>query len=386
MSGYRYILDNRRNRKKYKCPACGEKTAVVYIDTATNEALPDHVCKCDRLVNCTYHYTPKQYFDENPGSRPAVELFTTDRKPEPEKPLLYFDKDVFAASLADYENNSFVHYLNTLFDSATVEKLITNYGFGTSHSRWGNACVFWFITIDARIKCGQIKLFDATGHTASYYSNKAGKNKKCTDWAHNAIKYKLQANNRPLPGWLNEYIDRGDFCTSLYGGHLINLPENINKPIALVEAPKTAIVASVYIPQYLWLATGSLGNFTEDRIKVLAGRTVHLYPDLGAFDNWDKRGKCYSHIADFVTIDILEKIATVEERENGFDLCDYLTRVNHAEYLLMDQYRQEYLQRVDMSDSEQLQLWEKYREMGLTIDGRNQILQQLIESYNYTVG
>ena len=38
-----------------------------YIDTENNNAyIADNVGKCNRLDKCGYHYTPRQYFEDNP--------------------------------------------------------------------------------------------------------------------------------------------------------------------------------------------------------------------------------------------------------------------------------------------------------------------------------
>ena len=47
---------------------CGRKyTFTKYIDTYSNNIyINDIVCKCNRLDKCGYHYTPRQYFEDNP--------------------------------------------------------------------------------------------------------------------------------------------------------------------------------------------------------------------------------------------------------------------------------------------------------------------------------
>ena len=52
-------------------PQCGRKhTFTRYIDTENNnQYLSERVGKCNRLDKCGYHYTPKQYFTDNPHKR-----------------------------------------------------------------------------------------------------------------------------------------------------------------------------------------------------------------------------------------------------------------------------------------------------------------------------
>lgn len=57
-------------------------------------------------------------------------------------------------------------------------------------------------------------------------------------------------------------------------------------PICLVESEKTALIARLWRPDCTWLATGGKSTFTADRCRVLAGRTVHVWPDADAIGEW----------------------------------------------------------------------------------------------------
>jgi hypothetical protein len=67
----------------------------------------------------------------------------------------------------------------------------------------------------------------------------------------------------------------------LFGEHLLI---DKTKPVAIVESEKTAVIASVYLPQFIWVAVGSLTNLNAEKCNVLKGRTVTLFPDLNGFD------------------------------------------------------------------------------------------------------
>ena len=77
-SNYRYQLERYRGRgTRYTCPQYGRKyTFTRYIDTENNICkyifyyiISDNICKCNRLDKCGYHYTPRQYFTDNPRKR-----------------------------------------------------------------------------------------------------------------------------------------------------------------------------------------------------------------------------------------------------------------------------------------------------------------------------
>ena len=70
-NNYRYQLERYRGRStRYICPQCGRKQVFTkYIDTYNNNIyiyINDRVGKCNRIDKCGYHYTPKQYFEDNP--------------------------------------------------------------------------------------------------------------------------------------------------------------------------------------------------------------------------------------------------------------------------------------------------------------------------------
>ena len=71
-NNYRYQLEKYKGRgTRYNCPQCGRKyTFTKYIDTYNNNIyVNDRVGKCNRLDKCGYHYTPRQYFEDNPWLR-----------------------------------------------------------------------------------------------------------------------------------------------------------------------------------------------------------------------------------------------------------------------------------------------------------------------------
>ena len=110
------------------------------------------------------------------------------------------------------------------------------------------------------------------------------------------------------------------FLSGLFGEHL--LPRYPDLPVALVEAEKTAVICSAVFSEFLWLATGGLGQF-NDHVKVLLGRKVIAIPDLGAYDLWRKKAQEYP-LLDITVSDYLEKNATAELREMGADLADWV--------------------------------------------------------------
>jgi len=109
-----------------------------------------------------------------------------------------------------------------------------------------------------------------------------------------------------------------------FGEHLLKLYPD--KPIAIVESEKSAIIASCIMPDMIWLAAGNLNGLSIEKCLVLKGRNVMLYPDLGAFEKWSiKANEIHNQYNCKVIIStLLENEATNSDRANGLDIADYV--------------------------------------------------------------
>lgn len=259
-----------RGSKKWKCPACGQKTAVVYKDNESGELLPDHVSRCDRESNCGYHYSPKQYFSEN-GEQKMNTVQAVARVEHIEQPVSFIPDEYLERSINPnlYNKNNLFIFLSSLFTQPVALEVCEKYFIGTSN-HWPGATVYWQVDKDINARQCKIMLYDAL-------SGKRAKDK--------AAYYK----GKDLIG----FDKRLELC--FFGEHLLNFPENRNKPVCVVESEKTALIASIYLPQFVWLATGGASGckWREYAVyKVLKARTVTFFPDHGYYNK--KTGKtCY---------------------------------------------------------------------------------------------
>jgi hypothetical protein len=287
---------------RYYCPGCKqkEKTFVRYIDKKTGLPIDSSVGRCNRESNCGYHYTPKQYFQEHNIS---FEMQTVN-SPNLQTKLIskpksasFIPAEVLKASLKGYETNHFTKFLIDLFGIDVTSELIGKYFIGTS-KYWSGASVFWQIDITGRIRAGKIML----------YSPETGKR----------VKEPFNHIN-----WVHKVLKRPEFELNqcFFGEHLL---KGNTKPVAIVESEKTAIIASIYLPKFIWLATGSSSNLTEEKFKILQGQNVVLYPDLNCYDKWTNKAKELAHISQISVSSLLETHASEEERKKGLDIADYL--------------------------------------------------------------
>jgi hypothetical protein len=312
MNKHKYILEPYKGMNtRYRCPSCQQrdKTFSRYIDTETGEHIHPTVGRCNRENNCGYHYTPKQYFQDN-----NISFDTPQRKaykprpvtPQP-KPVSFIPVEVFKASLnlTAFETNHFVKFLINLFGVEVASQLVSRYFIATS-KHWNGATVFWQIDTQGKVRTGKIMLYSpTTGKRVKEPFNHIY-------WVHKALKQ-----------------PEFELRQCLFGEHLLI---DKTKPVAIVESEKTAVIASVYLPQFIWLAAGSKDGLNAEKCSVLKGRTVTLFPDLNGFEKWSNKAKELSHLAIFTVSDLLERKATEAEREQGFDLADYLIKYDYKAF------------------------------------------------------
>ena len=317
MNEHRYILEPYKGMNtRYRCPSCNQnKRFTLYIDTETNEYIHNTVGRCNRSDNCGYHYTPKQYFTDN---QPLFDAnFKTPFQKDlqaiknkiltPPKPVSFIPVEVFKASLKAHETNHFVKYLINLFGVEVASQLVSRYFIATS-KHWNGATVFWQIDTQGKVRTGKIM----------QYSPTTGKRVK----------------NLELPVyWVHKALKQPEFelRQCLFGEHLLI---DKTKPVAIVESEKTAVIASVYLPQFIWVAVGSLTNLNAEKCSILKGRTITLFPDLNGFEKWSSKAKELSHLANFTVSDLLERKATEAEKKQGFDLADYLIKFDYKAFAL----------------------------------------------------
>ena len=108
----------------------------------------------------------------------------------------------------------------------------------------------------------------------------------------------------------------------LFGLHLVNTDKT--KPIALVESEKSAIIASIAFPEFIWMATGGLMNLKFDLLKPLAHRRVILFPDAGCYDLWNQKVKDLPKNIHFMISDLVRNKASELEKEEGWDIADFI--------------------------------------------------------------
>ena len=316
MSEYRFHLQKYRPGSKKVCPKCGRKSCFTrYVDGNAQITFPNHVGKCDHINSCGYHYTPKEYFQDNPTIKETM-IEQNNRSDPPSravkpiaKPLSssapqtsYLPSDWVSQSMQKFDVNPLYRYLTKVAGKEKTDRLFNLYKVGTS-KMWNGATVFWQIDINGNVRAGKIMGYDAkTGHRIKHPFNQV-------NWVHSV---------KRVPDFHMKQC--------LFGEHLLSETSIPASTVAIVESEKTALIAALFIPDFVWLATGGMhGSFNSKAMQVLCGREVILFPDLKATEEWKRKTAMLHSICKRVTCsDLLEKMATDRQREAGLDIADFL--------------------------------------------------------------
>ena len=318
MNEYRFHLQKYRPGSKTVCPECGRKACFTrYIDEEGQISFPDNVGKCDHINSCGYHYTPKEYFNDNPTVRETlierdgngnvistVIMPTVKSSPKPQPRISYLPSDWVEQSMQRFDINPLYRYLTKVAGKEKTDRLFSFYKVGTS-KMWNGATVFWQIDINGNVRAGKIMGYDyETGHRIKEPFSQVS-------WVHSVKK---------IPDFHMKQC--------LFGEHLLSgiSTGQSAKTVAIVESEKTALIAALFIPDFIWLATGGMhGCFNSEVMQVLRRREVILFPDLKATEDWKHKTKMLQPICKRAACsDLLETMATDEQREAGLDIADFL--------------------------------------------------------------
>jgi hypothetical protein len=288
MKNYKYSLDN--SSEKFICPMCKKNTFVKFIETETNSYLSEGLGRCDRESSCGYYSAPNSDIVSLRYKRTVAPVVAS-----------FHGLELVEKSFMVNSQNNFIQFLNSIFSEKEVNEAVLKY-FICSSKRWNGASVFWQIDNYERVHAGKILTYNPETGKRS----KSNDGKALIDWVHSILKKKgiLEGFN------LNQ-------C--LFGLHLIKQVEG--KVIGLVESEKTAVIMSVFKPNYTWLATGSKSGFKYDFLKPIQQYKIIAFPDKSEYNDWLIKSKQLNKFGfDIVVNDWLEKSNYID----GTDLADVL--------------------------------------------------------------
>jgi len=303
---------------------------VRYVDSVTLQRIDDTVGICDHRLSCGYHKTPKQYFNEtgiNPienntlrGTAPLSNKFKKTR-------VQFLEKALIQPSLEAWDKNNFSEWLISLYGFDIAKEVCKKYYVGSSR-HWKDSTIFWQVDIKGNVRQCKIMLYSKNGKRVKAGSTVMPWNSFSKEYVSERAKTDCV---RVYGKYLTDETKELNLLPCFFGEHL--LADDKDKKVGIVESEKTAIIASLFYPEHIWLATGGFHGckWTEPKVcKVLENRDVVLFPDLSVGDKcyklWDKkaeeiRGKIKVRI--FVS-NIIKQLSIEDNLQSGADIADYL--------------------------------------------------------------
>ena len=294
MKPHRFSLEKYSGMKsRFKCPECNKKSFTKYVDNQNQKYLASYVGKCSRVEKCNYHFTPRMYF-ERTGHFPEVnkEKIILQAKIITKPSVIY--KEIMINTLRNYQQNNFARGLYTYFPKSVVNQTLIKYNVGTANN---NKTVFWQVDRSGKVRTGKIILYNSNGLKRTSIIN----------WVHSKLGLK-------------------DFNLKqvFFGTHLLN---DTSKTIAITEGEKNAIFGALYLPQYIWIATGGINLLNVQKLSFFKGYNVILFPDKGkAYQLWSNMAKA---------VDFPVRVNEILEHTNlpeGSDIADVIMEVKTKEF------------------------------------------------------
>lgn len=216
------------------------------------------------------------------------------------------DKKYMLESLDEDLQSDIVCFLKPLIDDMDkVRRIVNSFYLGITDDKH---VIYWYVDKDDIIRYGKVMAYRADGHR---------------DHSKHPESIPCELSKKGLIS--SDFVIK----KTLFGEHLLSLPENRGKTIGVVEGEKSAVICSLCIPDILWMATGSQYNMQQERFNAVKDNNVILFPDTDdkseAFNQWSKRAEEMNQKGWHIQVsDYLEKIATPEQRSKKVDIADLI--------------------------------------------------------------
>jgi len=272
MAQFKYSL---AKKGKENCPNCNKKTFVLYLETETGNKMQGFG-RCDREQSCGFHKKPE-----------SNDVVFIPKHEEIKKETQYLSLKLVEKHFLELDCN-LITFLKTRFDTLQIRKARFDYLLSSIR----NNTIFWQIDQLERVRSGKIMEYNpSTGKRVKDDTGKAHIN-----WMHKQP-YNLKQ------------------C--LFGLHLTK--EDKTKTIAIVESEKTAVIMSMFVPDFLWLATGSKSGFKIEYLQSIKLRKIISFPDKGCYKEWFNKALEMNNFGyNITTSDIIENT----ECADGLDIAD----------------------------------------------------------------
>lgn len=234
----------------------------------------------------------------NATQRPTPDALTfamnIDEKP---KTPVFIEAETIARMRRDTDKDALCTFLCRMFSPADVRKIAELYQIGALHNANGSWTAFPYINNAGQCVDVHLMVYEADGH-----------------------RKKTGRSNGYLLGERNQSGFRAKW--PLFGEHI--LPRFPNAPVGIVESEKSAIIAALVAPGYIWLATGGESNLTPERCAALKGRECYIFPDVDGIESW--RQKAIALRAMGLTIYFADEYVRAHAKGPKEDIADIICR------------------------------------------------------------
>lgn len=209
--------------------------------------------------------------------------------------------------LAEDKVKGLIGYLMSRFPKDMLDMAIERYRLGICDKK---TMIYPYIDVENRLRCLKRMKYGEDGKRCRNGGKSAGVGYICASLKEQGV---IPASWSPKQ------------C--LFGEHLLSMfPE---APVVIVESEKSAVVCSMFFPEYVWLATGGCGQIKPIVwiSQRLSQRKVLLFPDTGEYDFWKQKAKKHSlkcRVSNFMEFG---------NREWNTDLADLLLSDSHELYV-----------------------------------------------------
>jgi len=107
-----------------------------------------------------------------------------------------------------------------------------------------------------------------------------------------------------------------------FGLHLTST----DKPVALCESEKTAIIMSVFEPGYTWIASGGSEMLNDERLLELP-RLDKVFADNGQYEKWERKTRMFEPEMD-ISVDEAVGNGILKEGDDILDLYLATEKIN----------------------------------------------------------
>ncbi len=312
MKYHYHLLKYAGGSTRFTCPSCGRKHCFApYVDADDRPADIEKYGRCDHESSCGYCLYPPSEKDwreswNEYAARQSFRSKSVAAVPAPAQSapdVCTIPADMVSRTVRLQPRSDFLRFLGAIASEEEITRAVNEYRIGLAR---GGAVVFYQIDVQGRCRTGKVMKYDPiTGHRIKDPSATTP-----ITWVHS-----LLSRQGMLPdGWT--------LTQCLFGEHL--LPQYPDKPVALVESEKTAVVASIFCPDFIWLATGGKAQM-NDRVEVLRGRNIVAFPDIDGIEAWRRKAAERPHLAITVS-DLVLQNATPEDHAAHIDIADLLIR------------------------------------------------------------